>query len=131
MAIYNENVFNIYKNGVDKRNLANRINMQKLRYCFGGVPERLIGAVLKTVERASVPWVRIPPPPPFETTRKGDFLLPKMKNLYSYILTGHFYLLTGHLVGIVSCHCEGECPKQSSFCRFCKVGNWLSTKVSE
>ena len=30
---------------------------------FGGVPERLIGAVLKTVERASVPWVRIPPPP--------------------------------------------------------------------
>ena len=30
---------------------------------FGGVPERLIGAVLKTVVRASVPWVRIPPPP--------------------------------------------------------------------
>lgn len=34
-------------------------------YKQGGVPERLIGAVLKTVERASVPWVRIPPPPPF------------------------------------------------------------------
>ena len=32
----------------------------------GGVPERLIGAVLKTVERASVPWVRIPPPPNFK-----------------------------------------------------------------
>lgn len=30
---------------------------------IGGVPERLIGAVLKTVVRASVPWVRIPPPP--------------------------------------------------------------------
>lgn len=29
----------------------------------GGVPERFIGAVLKTVVRASVPWVRIPPPP--------------------------------------------------------------------
>ncbi len=33
------------------------------QHSFGGVPERLIGAVLKTVERASVPWVRIPPPP--------------------------------------------------------------------
>ena len=27
------------------------------------MPERLIGAVLKTVERSRVPWVRIPPPP--------------------------------------------------------------------
>ena len=26
----------------------------------------MIGAVLKTVVRASVPWVRIPPPPPFK-----------------------------------------------------------------
>ena len=48
-----------------------------LLYCyqlnnFGGVPERLIGAVLKTVVRASVPWVRIPPPPPFKS-RKGLF----------------------------------------------------------
>ena len=34
----------------------------------GGVPERLIGAVLKTVERASVPWVRIPPPPNLKAT---------------------------------------------------------------
>ena len=32
----------------------------------GGVPERLIGAVLKTVVRSRVPWVRIPPPPPFK-----------------------------------------------------------------
>ena len=30
----------------------------------GGVPEWPIGAVSKTVVRASVPWVRIPPPPP-------------------------------------------------------------------
>jgi len=30
----------------------------------GGVPERSNGAVSKTVVRASVPWVRIPPPPP-------------------------------------------------------------------
>ncbi len=29
----------------------------------GGVPERSNGAVLKTVGRASVPWVQIPPPP--------------------------------------------------------------------
>lgn len=29
----------------------------------GGVPERFIGAVLKTVVRSNVPWVRIPPPP--------------------------------------------------------------------
>src|SRR6187200_1178278 len=29
----------------------------------GGVPERSNGAVLKTVGRASVPWVRIPAPP--------------------------------------------------------------------
>ena len=29
----------------------------------GGVPERLIGAVLKTVVPSRVPWVRIPPSP--------------------------------------------------------------------
>ena len=40
----------------------------------GGVPERLIGAVLKTVERASVPWVRIPPPPNLKATYQGGFL---------------------------------------------------------
>ena len=39
----------------------------------GGVPERLIGAVLKTVERASVPWVRIPPPPNLKATFQGGF----------------------------------------------------------
>ena len=33
------------------------------------MPERLIGAVLKTVVRASVPWVRIPPPPNLEPSR--------------------------------------------------------------
>ena len=39
------------------------------------MPERLIGAVLKTVVRASVPWVRIPPPPPFVSGRRflGDW----------------------------------------------------------
>ena len=31
---------------------------------FGEVPEWSIGAVSKTVVRASVPWVRIPPSPP-------------------------------------------------------------------
>ena len=29
----------------------------------GGVPEWSIGTVLKTVVGASLPWVRIPPPP--------------------------------------------------------------------
>ena len=45
---------------------------------FGGMPEWLIGAVLKTVVRASVPWVRIPPPPPFKTlilTKFQGFLI--------------------------------------------------------
>ena len=33
------------------------------------MPEWLIGAVLKTVERASVPWVRIPLPPNLKALR--------------------------------------------------------------
>ena len=33
----------------------------------------MIGAVLKTVVRASVPWVRIPPPPPFKKSLKRLF----------------------------------------------------------
>ena len=32
---------------------------------YGEVPEWPIGAVSKTVVRASVPWVRIPPHPPY------------------------------------------------------------------
>ena len=41
----------------------------------GGMPEWLIGAVLKTVVRASVPRVRIPIPPPFYLkSRKGLFV---------------------------------------------------------
>ena len=38
------------------------------------MPEWLIGAVLKTVEHASVPWVRIPLPPIFSSLI-GTFLL--------------------------------------------------------
>jgi hypothetical protein len=34
------------------------------RQSDGEVPEWSIGAVSKTVVRASVPWVRIPPSPP-------------------------------------------------------------------
>lgn len=37
------------------------------------MPERLIGAVLKTVVRSRVPWVRIPPPPPFRKSLKRLF----------------------------------------------------------
>ena len=48
----------------------NKITSKQLN---GGVPERLIGAVLKTVVRSRVPWVRIPPPPPFKATYQGGF----------------------------------------------------------
>ena len=34
---------------------------------YGGMPEWLIGAVLKTVVPSRVPRVRIPIPPPFKT----------------------------------------------------------------
>ena len=40
-----------------------RRNVDKLNSC-GGVAERTKAAVLKTVRRASVSGVRIPPPPP-------------------------------------------------------------------
>lgn len=49
---------------LDKRNLFYTIELHPTKVT-GGVPERLIGAVLKTVVRSRVPWVRIPPPPPF------------------------------------------------------------------
>ena len=49
---------------LDKQNLFYKIKLHPTIES-GGVPERLIGAVLKTVERSRVPWVRIPPPPPF------------------------------------------------------------------
>ena len=45
---------------LDNKNSTDKMNISTLQ---GGVPERLIGAVLKTVERSRVPWVRIPPPP--------------------------------------------------------------------
>jgi hypothetical protein len=35
-------------------------------FSTGWVAERLKAAVLKTAVRASAPWVRIPPHPPFE-----------------------------------------------------------------
>ena len=44
------------------------------------MPERLIGAVLKTVVRSRVPWVRIPPPPYFSPER--DFF--SMWDEYSF-----------------------------------------------
>ena len=41
----------------------------------------------------------------------------------------HWYLFSGHLVGSLFRHCEGECPKQSSFCRFGEVGSCLIQNV--
>ena len=53
------------------------------------MPERLIGAVLKTVERASVPWVRIPPPPPFKTeSEKALFFVTKYRCILLSVLVG-------------------------------------------
>jgi hypothetical protein len=37
----------------------------------GGVPEWSIGTVLKTVDGASHPWVRIPPPPLIDSSGSG------------------------------------------------------------
>ena len=51
---------------------------------FGGVPERLIGAVLKTVERASVPWVRIPPPPFFESISIRNIFMNNQLSITGY-----------------------------------------------
>lgn len=53
------------------------------QHSFGGVPERLIGAVLKTVERASVPWVRIPPPPPLKK--------PKPQRFWAFLIEYHVH----------------------------------------
>ena len=39
-----------------------KIIYNRLKF-LGGMPEWFIGAVLKTVVRLNVPWVRIPPPP--------------------------------------------------------------------
>ena len=61
--------------------------------------------------------------------RENKKQIPNRHLFFIFEKYSHHYLLTGHLVGSGKCHCEGECPKQSSFCRFCKVGNWLSTKV--
>ncbi len=41
----------------------------------GGVAEWSIAAVLKTAERASVPWVRIPPPPPVSKSPQTQYSL--------------------------------------------------------
>lgn len=57
------------------------------------MPERLIGAVLKTVVRSRVPWVRIPPPPPFRKSLKRLF--------FSAFLT---------------------CPRTQKMSKFCKKG---------
>ena len=50
------------------------------------MPERLIGAVLKTVVPSRVPWVRIPLPPPFKEPETISFRALCCKNI-SYNLT--------------------------------------------
>ena len=39
--------------------------LNKAHIQLGGVTERLNVPVLKTGEGATLPWVRIPPPPPY------------------------------------------------------------------
>ena len=51
------------------------------------MPERLIGAVLKTVVPSRVPWVRIPLPPPFKVTRKSDFFSAFFLEMSAWALT--------------------------------------------
>lgn len=64
------------------------------------MPERLIGAVLKTVERASVPWVRIPPSPPFKRVREGSFLVCSEKGEETKDFFLKLFWKTGKLYGI-------------------------------
>ena len=53
----------------------------------------MIGAVLKTVVRSRVPWVRIPPPPPFKHLTNIEVQV--FFNIYSVhcVYTNHFELI--------------------------------------
>jgi hypothetical protein len=57
-----------------ERALSRKDRFAKVRATYGEVPERSIGAVSKTVVRASVPWVRIPPSPPANLFAQRDTL---------------------------------------------------------
>jgi hypothetical protein len=48
----------------------------------GGMAERPKAAVLKTVGRASAPWVRILLPPPFAPIRTFSLLIQECKGFY-------------------------------------------------
>ena len=72
----------------------------------GGVAEWSIATVLKTVERESVPWVRIPPPPPdiyfHEFDRVafgGHFVLFFWGIMALMIALGFFRLCLYHFLG--------------------------------
>ena len=69
-----------------------------LKQLLGGMPEWLIGAVLKTVVRASVPRVRIPIPPPFLKSPNYNGL-----GFLFYVIVVR-YLLIGLLLGRGKCY---------------------------
>ena len=59
---------------VENNSLTKRKFFITIQKAKGRVPERFIRPVLKTVVRASVPWVRIPPLPPFKRALTALFL---------------------------------------------------------
>ena len=61
------------------------------------MPEWLIGAVLKTVEHASVPWVRIPLPPILKAPLKGAFKI--YCHIFYLFLPDGCYTFLSDLVG--------------------------------
>ncbi|MCM1340081.1 MAG: hypothetical protein NC191_10455, partial [Muribaculaceae bacterium] len=60
------------------------------------------GAVLKTVERASVPWVRIPPPPPFKKPKPQRFRAFLIGSCVSPVTVYRVCILLSNLVGRLS-----------------------------
>lgn len=57
--------------------------------CIGGVLEWSNRTVSKTVVRATVPWVRIPPPPPFSLPIQSnkDHKNIEQQGLYDYLMS--------------------------------------------
>ena len=102
---------------------------------YGGMPEWLIGAVLKTVVRSRVPWVRIPPPPFLSPLR--DFFSIQIIIVFCYVSLLFFnsvemyvYFL-GHWVGRFLGHCEPVKAKAIRLLTIIKGCKRVDTKCPE